>query len=49
MKYFCKNNDREGTGYLEFLPRKWDDDMYWAEDSMLNYRQKRGDVLNHEE
>ena len=34
MKYFCENKDREGTGYLEFLPRKWDGDKYWDDNSI---------------
>ena len=34
MKYFCKNKDREGTGYLEFLSGKWDGDTYWADESI---------------
>ncbi len=34
MKYFCENKDREGTGYLEFLPGKWDGETFWADGSI---------------
>lgn len=33
-KYFCSNQDRQGTGYLEYTKGGWDKETFWKDDSM---------------
>ncbi len=33
-KYFCRNQERQGTGYLEYTKGRWDKETFWQDDSM---------------
>ena len=35
MKYFCTEQERQGTCYHEFFKGKWDNKTFWKEDSLL--------------
>lgn len=34
MKYFCRNPERRGTCYHEFIGGAWDGKTFWREDSV---------------
>ena len=34
MKYFCRNHDRRGTCYHEFIGGPWDGKTFWSDDSI---------------
>jgi len=34
MKYFCKNQERDGTCYHEWIAGTWDGKTVWQEDSL---------------
>lgn len=33
-KYFCSNQERQGTEYLEYTKGKWDKETFWQNNSM---------------
>lgn len=33
-KYFCRNQEQQGTGYLEYTKGTWDKETFWQDDSM---------------